>query len=136
MGMGAAGDDNENDDGDDDADDKYLADLEREARLGNYGKEFVESDEDGSEDEVGEGESDSDSGRALLSTQKARNQIFPLLLDVLCNDMFIQEKDRTKLLDLFASNNPVLKNALDTYELNNDIGSLVDTLQQLALRAV
>ena len=105
-----------------DEDDEYLRKLEEEAGYRKLG------DEDDDSDEYSDDENDD------LVQMQAREQIFPVLIDELSKENIITETDRGVLLNLFASNNSMLNSALDAYDVDNNLGQLVDTLRQVASR--
>ena len=113
----------QNEDSDDgDEDDEYLRKLEEEAGYRRLG------DEDDDSDEYTDDENED------LVQMQAREQIFPVLIDELSKENIITETDRGVLLNLFASNNSMLNSALDAYDVDNNLGQLVDTLRQVASR--
>ena len=92
--------------------------------------EVVQNIEDNDEDDKDSDEDDDDYDDDLT----ARDQIFPVLVNELNKENIITETDRGVLLNLFASNNSVLNSALDAYDVDNNLGQLVDTLRQVASR--
>ena len=110
----------EDEDDDGDEDDEYLRKLEEEAGYERLGDEDENEDSDDENDD--------------LNQMQARDQIFPLLIDELSKENIITDTDRGVLLNLFASNNSALNSALDAYDLDNNLGQLVDTLRLVASR--
>ena len=83
-----------------------------------------DSDDDDDDDE-------DDDGDDFMSSQDARQQIFPILVSELKKESIISETDHSTLLRLFSANNDVLHAALDVYDLDNDMAELVDTLRNI-----
>ena len=139
-----ASNDQDYDDDQDAEDAEYLRKLEEEAGISypmrnnsqgkanygedetgnNYGEEQEEEDDDDDDDE-------DDDGDDFMSSQDARQQIFPILVSELNKESIISETDHSTLLRLFSANNDVLHAALDVYDLENDMAELVDTLRNI-----
>jgi hypothetical protein len=69
--------------------------------------------------------------KSLLTSQAARDHVFPILISELTKESIISREDGAAILKLFARGSPVINAALDVYDLNNDMGDLVETLQQV-----
>lgn len=104
----------------------------------NDEKEWInQQDNDGDEksddDESGDDSDDNDEQPAnLMSSQAARERVFPLLISELSKESIISPEDARKLYRLFVEKNDVLNSALDVYDLDNNIAELVDTMIRLA----
>lgn len=99
----------------------------------NYEEEFDEI-EDLEEDDEEEEEEDDDvenEGSGVLLSQTARDHIFPILVQELIKENIISKPDGRLILQEFAAGNPVIASALDAYDEDNDMGSLVEALQQM-----
>ncbi len=96
-----------------------------------------EDDESGSDDE--DDEEEEDSGEAgsgnLMSTQAARERVFPLLISELSKESILTPDEARKLYRMFIEKNEVLNSALDVYDLDSNIAELVDTMLRLAKTA-
>lgn len=109
QGEGSAGnesDDDQDDSGDDDDDDE-------------------DNDDDDDDD-------DATDGKQLMSTQSARDHIFPILVSELSKENIISFSDGETLLSAFKNGDVVINAALDVYDLDSDMAELVDTLQRVA----
>lgn len=115
---------NEKSEDDGDEDEEYLRKLEEEA-----GYERLEDEESEEENDADSEGCDDD-----LDQMQGRDQIFPVLVNELCKEDLITETDSRVLLNLFSSNNAMLNSALDAYDVDNNLGQLVNTLRQVASR--
>eukprot|EP00602_Paraphysomonas_sp_CaronLab_P003323 CAMPEP_0185019350 /NCGR_PEP_ID=MMETSP1103-20130426/1952_1 /TAXON_ID=36769 /ORGANISM="Paraphysomonas bandaiensis, Strain Caron Lab Isolate" /LENGTH=1099 /DNA_ID=CAMNT_0027549607 /DNA_START=227 /DNA_END=3526 /DNA_ORIENTATION=- len=84
-----------------------------------------ENDEDNEDDEPAEED------RGLMSTQSARDYIFPILLSELVKENVMTSEDGAVLKTLFDKGDVVVNAALDVYDLDSDMAELVDTLQRV-----
>ena len=89
-----------------------------------------ESEEDSDEEEESGGE-----GGNLMSTQVARERVFPLLISELSKESILTPDEARKLYRMFIEKNEVLNSALDVYDLDSNIAELVDTMLRLAKTA-
>ena len=64
-----------------------------------------------------------------------RDTIFPLLVSELIKENIIRPDDGSRLRNLYSVKDAVISAALDVYDLDSDIGELVDTLQRRLLAA-
>lgn len=71
-----------------------------------------------------------------MSTQAARDHVFPILVAELIKENIVDAKSGAKLLSLFKGPNgdAVINAALDVYDVDNDMADLVDTLQRVVAR--
>jgi hypothetical protein len=113
------GDDNDDDDDDDDDDEQ---DEEED-------NDDQDDDDDGEEDE--EEEDAGETADGLMSTQSARDYIFPILIGELTKENVISSSEGQLLTDLFEKGDDVVNAALDVYDLDSDMAELVDTLQRV-----
>jgi hypothetical protein len=67
----------------------------------------------------------------LLVTKTARDHIFPILVQELVKENILNKSAGRVILQEFAGNNPVITTALDIYDQDNEMGKLVESLQQL-----
>lgn len=119
----------EEDDDDDIVDDRY----------DNYGDNSDEDDEDDNDeeeeedgdDEEDDGDFEEDPGRSLITPKSAREHVFPILVQELVKESIVSRRDGGIIMQQFAANNPVVSIALDQYDVNNDMATLVDSLQQM-----
>ena len=65
----------------------------------------------------------------IMGSQAARDHVFPILIKELVKEEIMGAEDGTTLLDLYKAGSPVVNGALDVYDLDSDMGELVDTLQ-------
>jgi hypothetical protein len=113
-------DDDDDEDAGDDANNEDDDSGDNSSTTGSNEDEDEESDE---EDEEGE------EGGA---SQANRERVFPFLVSELSKDNIISAEDARTLYKLFLEKNDVLYSALDVYDLDNNIGELVDTMMNLA----
>jgi len=71
----------------------------------------------------------------LMSSQAARDHVFPVLISELTKEGIIRDDEGKQILKLFAEGNTIISAALDIYDLDNDMAELVDTLQSVARNA-
>lgn len=90
----------------------------------NDQEDSADSD-DGNEEEEGQGE------EGIMSSQFARNHVFPVLLSELVKEHILEPLQGEKLYDLFSQSDAVINAALDVYDLDSDMAELVDTLQRV-----
>ena len=95
------------------------------------GSEDSEEESDEESDDESDGDEDEQPGN-LMSTQAARERVFPLLISELSKESILSADDARKLYRLFLEKNDVLNSALDVYDLDNNIAELVDTMLRLA----
>lgn len=110
-----------------------------EESAGQEEKDWLNAqDEDrGDEDDESASEEDSDEEdeepeESLMSTQAARERVFPLLISELSKESILTAEEARKLYKLFLEKNDVLSSALDVYDLDQNIAELVDTMLRLA----
>lgn len=97
-------------------------------------EEDDKEEEDAQSEEEGEGEEATGrEGGSSISSQYTRNQLFPILLGELVKESIFTEEQQQNLLKRFGQNDPVIAAALDVYDLDNNMGDLVDTLQRVHL---
>ena len=110
---------------------------------GSGGGRGVEGEEDskqgedvtlGDEEKEGTsvGESSTGASERLMSTQAARDHVFPILVRELGKEGIIQDWEGQQIMRQFQLGNTVISAALDIYDLDNDMAELVDTLQRVA----
>ena len=75
------------------------------------------------------------SDERLMSSQAARDHVFPVLISELTKEGIIRDDEGKQILKLFAEGNTIISAALDIYDLDNDMAELVDTLQSVARNA-
>ena len=130
------------------------ATMEEQDRKEAAGEESDDDDDDDDDSDADSGDDDSDeedevrnntqanantgspeatsAGSSALSTQTARTQIFPILLNELSKENIVRKDQAETLFSLFQENNVVIAAALDVYDLDNDMAELVDTLHRIA----
>ena len=129
-------DDEEEEDEDDedyeDGDDEHEED-EPNAPLNSYAENKHQEEEENDEDDEDEDEEDDENfnGSSLITSQAARDQVFPILVNELVKENIISNGAGKIIMQQFTSGNPVISTALDIYDQENDMAQLVDTLQQL-----
>lgn len=125
----------DNDEGaeDDDYDD-YNQNDDNDDEDGDDDNDVDDDDDDDDEDEEDEDEEAAAEGEegGLMSTQSAREYIFPILLSELVKEKVLSEDDGDILKELFSGGDAVVNAALDVYDLDSDMAELVDTLQKVA----
>ena len=110
------------------------------------GRQQSDDDDDGEEggDHYGEDEGDNDdeqeggeeeAERGLMSTQAAREYIFPILIAELVKENVLNAGQGSALRSLFQKGDAVVNAALDVYDLDSDMAELVDTLQRVVATA-
>jgi hypothetical protein len=112
--------DNQEDDNDDDEDNGGESEKDTDVD---------DSDSDGSQSDENEEPSKDEQ---LMSTQTARDHIFPILISELVKENIINNEHGNSLLTAFNNGNVVINAALDVYDLDSDMAELVDTLQRVA----
>jgi cobalamin biosynthesis protein CobT len=131
----------DDDDGDDDAAVRGGADGEDDSGDGSSSEEEEgnnnrhddeDEDDDDDDDESEDDEDDEGDASGGLSSQANRERVFPFLVSELSKDNIISAEDARTLYKLFLEKNDVLYSALDVYDLDNNIGELVDTMMNLA----
>ena len=95
----------------------------------DYGDD--ENDDNDDEPEGGEEEAE----RGLMSTQAAREYIFPILIAELVKENVLNPGQGAALKNLFQKGDAVVNAALDVYDLDSDMAELVDTLQRVVATA-
>lgn len=111
--------------GEEDDDDEESADRNDEDDDDN------EDDDDEDDNEQDEQEEGGDADGGLMSTQSARDYIFPILIGELVKENVMSEDEGNALKDLFEQGDAVVNAALDVYDLDSDMAELVDTLQRV-----
>jgi hypothetical protein len=95
-----------------------------------------EDDDDDEEEEVASAKLSSQStSQGNITSQAARNHVFPMLVTELVKESIMSSADGKVLLQAFSKGNEVVNAALDVYDLDSDMGELVDTLQRFARAA-
>ena len=56
-----------------------------------------------------------------------------MLVTELVKESLLSHEDGSTLMALFSKDSPVIHAAMDVYDLDNDLGELVDTLQRTVL---
>ena len=71
--------------------------------------------------------------RKVMSSQAAREHVFPILVSELIKENIVDGKSGARLMELFKSTtgDSVINAALDVYDVDNDMAELVDTLQRV-----
>jgi len=113
-------DDTNNDDGGDDG--------EEEEEKDNDDDDEEEDDEDNEDDD----DEDEQEGQSLLTSQAARNHVFPILISELVKESILDNKQGVFILKQFSQGNAVISAAIDVYDRDSDLAQLVHTLQQTA----
>jgi DNA mismatch repair ATPase MutL len=108
-------DDDEDGDDDDDDDDANGGDDDEDEEDGNEAKNRKNSA--------------GDDGRLL--SQSARDHIFPILVQELAKENIVTKADARIILQEFAASNLAILDALNSYDRDNDMGQLVESLQQV-----
>ena len=90
-----------------------------------------DEDEDEDDNEQDEQEEGGDADGGLMSTQSARDYIFPILIGELVKENVMSEDEGNALKGLFEQGDAVVNAALDVYDLDSDMAELVDTLQRV-----
>jgi len=74
--------------------------------------------------------------RKIMSSQAARDHVFPILVGELIKESIVDSTSGAKLMELFRSSkgDSVINAALDVYDVDNDMAELVDTLQRVVAR--
>lgn len=67
---------------------------------------------------------------SLITSQLARERVFPILIAELVKESILSSEIGNAIMKQFAMRNPVISAALDVYDRDNDMGQLVDTLQE------
>ena len=128
--------DEDDDDYEDDEDDLEFKRRIREIREGRGHSnasatlEDDEEDEEEEEDDDEEEEEEEEEPDRVLTSQAAREKVFPMLITELVRESIISTNDQAVLLTLFQQQHPVISAALDVYDLDHDMSDLVDTLQR------
>lgn len=90
-----------------------------------------EEDDNKDDDDADEDEDADDSEARLMSTQSARDYIFPILIGELVKENVMSSSEGDLLRGLFEKGDDVVNAALDVYDLDSDMAELVDTLQRV-----
>lgn len=67
---------------------------------------------------------------SLITSQSARDHVFPILVSELVKEGILSARIGEAIMKQFSVGNPVIGAALDVYDRDNDMGQLVDTLQE------
>lgn len=113
----------------DDDEDDYGDILDDE---GNQVNDEDDEDDDDEDDEGDEGNDRAGEDSNAITTQAARNHIFPMLVNELVKEGIVNSTDGKVLLQEFWNGNQTINGALDVYDLDSDMAELVDTLQRAA----
>ena len=124
------GDEDASNDDDEDNDDEDVESDDDEEDDADDNQDEGDSDGDDDVDDHDQTEDNDDGG--LMSTQAAREYIFPILLSELVKEKVLDEDDGDVLKKLFSNGDAVVNAALDVYDLDSDMAELVDTLQKVA----
>jgi hypothetical protein len=127
---GEGGDEEEDDDVEDENDDDDDDDNTNDNDDGDDDSNDDDDDDDEDDNEISPAAENDEGG--LMSTQSAREYIFPILLSELVKEKVIGEDDGEILRKLFSNGDAVVNAALDVYDLDSDMAELVDTLQKVA----
>eukprot|EP01032_Pedospumella_encystans_P013349 gene13349-15376_t len=87
-----------------------------------------EEEEDDEEDEEEE-EEEQDQGTSLITSQAARNHVFPILVNELVKESILTSKQGKAVMAQFSEGSSVISAALDIYDRDSDLAHLVNTLQ-------
>ncbi len=113
YGANQNGDDDDNDEDEDDDDEA----------------EEDEEDADGNEDEQADDDDDDDdelpTGRSTLTSQTARQHVFPILVAELVRENIIGKKEGSSIMDQFNSGNPVVRYFNNARNLSNTNRSII-----------
>lgn len=86
-----------------------------------------EAEDDDEEDE----EEVEDNGTSWITSQNARDHVFPILISELVKENILSAHAGAVVMQQFGQKNPVIGAALDVYDQSNDMGQLVDTLLEV-----
>jgi hypothetical protein len=96
------------------------------------GDDDDDDDNGGDEEDEDKEEEDADETEAgVMSTQSARDRIFPILIGELTKEDVLSSSEGQLLTDLFEKGDDVINAALDVYDLDNDMAELADTMQRV-----
>ena len=135
-------DEEDEDDEDDDVDNEYLRKLEKEAsaRMEALNEEDddddVDDDDDDDDDEDDDDDDEDDDDNDGRRTQISREQLYPILISGLRKESIINTTEEKALMGLYHANNDVVHAALDVYDIDSDMGELVDTLKKVAAHSL
>lgn len=128
--------DDDDEDEDEESDEEQEEDEEEEDDDNN--EDDAEDDDDGNqsdtedEDEEDDDNNDDDdnfNGKSLITPQRARDTVFPILVQELVKESILTNNAGKVLLEQFIHGNNVINAALDVYDADNDMAKLVETLQ-------
>ena len=71
----------------------------------------------------------------MMADKAARDHVFPILVKELVKEEIMGADDAVTLLKMYMAGSPVIHGALDVYDLDSEMGELVDTLSK-AVRSV
>ncbi len=83
------------------------------------------------EDEEEEEEEEEDNGTSWITSQTARDHVFPILISELVKENILSAHAGAVVMQQFGQKNPVIGAALDVYDQSNDMAQLVDTLLEV-----
>jgi hypothetical protein len=114
-----------------------IEELEDDDDDDDEGEEDDEDDDEEEEDDNDDEEENeamnsniaTDGGRLL--SQSARDHIFPILVQELAKENIVTKADARIILQEFAASNGDILDALNSYDRDNDMGQLVESLQQV-----
>ncbi len=128
--------DDDSNDGNVDRSDDEDDDEEEESQNDEEDDEDAAEDDEGNqsdtEDEEDGGDNDDDNdfnGKSLITPQRARDTVFPILVQELVKESILTNQAGKILLEEFNRGNNVINAALDVYDVDNDMAKLVETLQ-------
>ena len=90
-------------------------------------EESSEEEDDEDVDEDGAGGASS----SLMTSQAARNHVFPILVTELVRESILPQQLGELIVRRFSEGSPVISAALDVYDRDSDLAQLVTTLQSV-----
>ena len=85
--------------------------------------------QDDEEEEEEEEEEEDQQGTSLITSQAARNHVFPILIAELVKESILTSKQGAVIMKHFGEGNALISAAIDVYDRDSDLGQLVQTLQ-------
>ena len=117
--------DDDDDDNDEDEDDDDEAEEDEEDADGNE-DEQADDDDDDDDDEL-------PTGRSTLTSQTARQHVFPILVAELVRENIIGKKEGSSIMDQFNSGNPVVRYFDNARKLSNTNRSKIIIIKIITL---
>jgi hypothetical protein len=68
-------------------------------------------------------------GTSLITSQAARNHVFPILVSELVKENILTAKHGAAIMKQFSEGSAVISAAIDVYDRDSDLAHLVQTLQ-------